>query len=555
MPKTNECNLFLSPVLEEDIISTVNACKSKTSCDHNNIDMVIVKQVINYITKPLANVCSKSFECGVFPDNMKVAKVVPLFKAGDRSLFSNYRPISLLSQFSKILEKLFNERLDKFIDKFQLLNNCQYGFRSQMSTSHALLDLVEEITSSIDAKKISIGVFIDLKKAFDTVNHDLLIDKLEYYGIRGIAQEWLKSYLKDRKQFVQIDECASTLLSVTCGVPQGSILGPKLIILYIKAGDRSLFSNYRPISLLSQFSKILEKLFNERLDKFIDKFQLLNNCQYGFRSQMSTSHALLDLVEEITSSIDAKKISIGVFIDLKKAFDTVNHDLLIDKLEYYGIRGIAQEWLKSYLKDRKQFVQIDECASTLLSVTCGVPQGSILGPKLFIMYINDICNASSILKFILFADDTNVFFSGVDIQTLCECISRELNKLHVWLSVNKLSLNVDKTNYILFGNRIYIDNVCIAMNNSIITRVRATKVLGVIIDEKLTWKDHISLVRSKFAKTVGILYRVRHLLNLSALFILYCSLFLPYLTYCAEIWGNTFKSNIQCIFILQKKIV
>ena len=116
-----------------------------------------------------------------------------------------------------------------------------------------------------------------------------------------------------------------------------------------------------------------------------------------------------------------------MFIDLKKAFDPVNHDLLIDKLEYYGIRGIAQEWLKGYLKDRKQFVQIDECASTLLSVTCGVPQGSILGPKLFILYINDICNASSILKFILFADDTNVFYSGVDIQTLCECISRELN--------------------------------------------------------------------------------------------------------------------------------
>ena len=107
-----------------------------------------------------------------------------------------------------------------------------------------------------------------------------------------------------------------------------------------------------------------------------------------------------------------KKSSIGVFIDLKKAFDTVNHDLLIDKLEYYGIRGITQEWLKSYLKDRKQFVQIDECASTLLSVTCGVPQGSILGPKLFILYINGICNASTILKFILFADDTNAFYSG-----------------------------------------------------------------------------------------------------------------------------------------------
>ena len=171
------------------------------------------------------------------------------------------------------------------------------------------------------------------------------------------------------------------------------------------------------------------------------------------------------------------------------------------------------------------------------------------------MYINDICNASTSLKFILFADDTNVFYSGVDIQTICECISRELDKLHVWLSVNKLSLNVDKTNFILFGNRKNIDNVCISMNNSIITRVRATTFLGVIIDEKFTWKDHISFVRSKLSKTVGILYRIRHLLNRSALFILYCSLFLPYLTYCAEIWGNTYKSNTQCIFLLQKKIV
>ena len=135
--------------------------------------MVIVKQVIKYIAKLLDHACSESFDCGVFPDNMKVAKVIPPFKAGDRSLFSNYRRISLLSQFSKTFEKLFNERLDKFFDKFQLLNNCQYGFRSQMSTSHALLDLVEDITSSIDAKKISIGVFIDLEHAFDTVKEEM----------------------------------------------------------------------------------------------------------------------------------------------------------------------------------------------------------------------------------------------------------------------------------------------------------------------------------------------------------------------------------------------
>ena len=187
----NKSSIFLDPVLEQDIIVTVNSCKSKTSCDFNGIDMKVVKKVVSYIARPLSDICNKSFTQGVFPDNMKVGKVIPLYKAGDRNVFSNYRPISLLSQFSKILEKLFNEKLDKFIDKCNLLNDCQYGFRNKMCTTHALINLVEEISSSLDAKKFSIGVFIDLKKAFDTVNHALLIDKLEFYGVRGPAKMWL----------------------------------------------------------------------------------------------------------------------------------------------------------------------------------------------------------------------------------------------------------------------------------------------------------------------------------------------------------------------------
>ena len=127
----NKSSIFLDPVLEQDIIATVNSCKSKTSCDFNGIDMKVVKTVVSYIARPLSDICNKSFTQGVFPDNMEVGKVIPLYKAGDRNVFSNYRPISLLSQFSKILQKLFNERLDKFIDKCNLLNDCQYGFWKQ----------------------------------------------------------------------------------------------------------------------------------------------------------------------------------------------------------------------------------------------------------------------------------------------------------------------------------------------------------------------------------------------------------------------------------------
>ena len=163
---------------------------------------------------------------------MKIAKVLPLYKNGEKHLFTNYRPVSLLSQFSKILEKLFAFRLDKFIDKYQILNDSQYGFRCKNSTSLALLELIEELTNTIDNKESTIGVFIDLKKAFDTIDHSLLLQKIENYGIRGKALTWVKSYLNNRQQYVYFNDTKSDILNISCGIPQGSILGPKFFILY-----------------------------------------------------------------------------------------------------------------------------------------------------------------------------------------------------------------------------------------------------------------------------------------------------------------------------------
>ena len=182
------------------------------------------------------------------------------------------------------------------------------------------------------------------------------------------------------------------------------------MIPLFKSGEDGLISNYRPISILPVFSKLFEKVVYKRLINYLDSNNTLFKKQYGFGKNHSTSLALLDLVDKITSAIDEKKYTVGIILDLSKALDTVNHDILFDKLSFYGIRGLPLDWLKNYFLNRFQYVEYNGSSSFYNTIKCGVPQGSILGPLLFLIYINDICNASEFLEFILFADDTITYF-------------------------------------------------------------------------------------------------------------------------------------------------
>ena len=225
---------------------------------------------------------------------------------------------------------------------------------------------------------------------------------------------------------------------------------------------------------------------------------------------------------------------------------------MIQKLDHYGIRGITQLWFQDYLKNRKQIVKYNRIKSKEMVIKSSVPQGSILGPILFLLYINDIENCSKLVSFILFADDTNIFYSNKCLKTLSNIIQTEIDKIAEWLNVNKLSLNTTKTKIILFRspNKKPSQTIKININGKNIEQVKCTTFLGIIIDECLTWKDHIS---KKIIRAAGIIAKIRHFVNRNTLKLIYYALVYPYLIYGNSTWGNTYKSRIQKKMNIQKK--
>ena len=200
--------MVLSTISASEIYLAINNFKPKVSRDELDISMQLIQEISSsiIIIVPLMYIFNKSFDDGLFPSFFKRSKIIPIFKSGDCNDFNNYRPISLTLQFSKILEKLFSNRLLSFCNKFNIINDEQFGFRKNISTLNSIETLQKKVIESLDSNKYCVGLFVDLKKAFDTVNHSILINKLDYYGIRGKPLDWLISYLNDRQQFVQYNE-------------------------------------------------------------------------------------------------------------------------------------------------------------------------------------------------------------------------------------------------------------------------------------------------------------------------------------------------------------
>ena len=286
---------------------------------------------------------------------------------------------------------------------------------------------------------------------------------------------------------------------------------------------------------------------------FIDKNNIFSSTQFGFRKGMSTETALIDYINRVHSGLNNNYYTISVLMDLSKAFDLMDHNILKNKLEHYGFRGNFLNFLIKFLSDREYFVSVNGIKSTNKSVKIGVPQGSTLGPLLFLIYVNDMANSSDILKFSQFADDSTATHSSRKLRDTISIIETEFEKILNWLATNKLIINLKKTHIMLFTNKKRPNEVKLNVNGSIITEETESKFLGVIVDNKLSWKPHIKYISNKISKSLSVLRYLRYSFPKSILKTLYLSLVLPYLMYCNIIWGSAFKTTLRPLFILQKK--
>lgn len=324
-----------------------------------------------------------------------------------------------------------------------------------------------------------------------------------------------------------------------------------------KKGDPTNADNYRPISILSFFDKILEKLIEVRLSKYYTKFNILTSNQFGFRKGFSTDTAIATFTDKVKSYIDKGDISGAILIDFSKAFDTIDRNILFKKLEFYGITGPGLAIIKSFLQDRYQIVSFNSHNSTRVITNWGVPQGSILGPLLFLTYINDLPLCLSYSSCILYADDTTILSHHPDIDSLISNLQSDLFALEYWCLTNKLSINVSKTCFIPFYSpqRKFPAILPLYINSQPIPLHEKACFLGIIIDTHLKFHFHVVSICKKIAYGVRALLKARHFFNTRTLTCLYFAFVHSHLNYCISSWGGSYNVHVSPLEKIQKQVM
>ena len=330
------------------------------------------------------------------------------------------------------------------------------------------------------------------------------------------------------------------------------------VVPLFKKGSTIDPGNYRPVSVLNVLSKILERAVCLQMNEYLEKRKILFENQSGFRGRYSTDTCLADLTDYVKGEMTDGRLVGMVCIDLRKAFDTVDHSILLDKLYHIGASSSAVNWFRSYLSGRQQCVEVSGVKSDFMDITCGVPQGSILGPQLFLIYINDMYSSLS-CRLSLYADDSALFFSHKDPNVIADRLSKELSNCKNWLTDNRLSLHVGKTECLLFGTRrrlSKVGNFSVTCDGMAVSRVTSVSYLGVILDSNLSGTDHVSALVKKCVGRISFLYRNSNCLDFNCRRILCSALIQPYFDYCCSSWYSGLTGKLRDrLDVLQRRMV
>ena len=428
---------------------------------------------------------------------------------------------------------LFNEYFSSIADNFDisLLNN-PINTHLPIATNH-------------------IKFTIPLITIDDILNLAAELDQNKSTGLDGIPAYFIKSSIHSIAPII-LRICN---MSIENGVFPNMWKKARLIPNY-KAETRTERNNYRPISILPILSKLLERHVANSYVKFLTENDILSSCQHGFRAHHSCESTLILICEHLLDNIEQGLINGIALIDLSKAFDLVDHRLLLQKLEQYGITPIALKWFKSYLNDRYQVVQITSSLSNPALIKSGVPQGSILGPILFLIFINDLSSYVGSSKPFLFADDSTLISSGSDLYELSVSLKSDMTSVSRWTNHNKMSLNPGKTKIMkIYSQSKFPDlsPIIIEVNNNNVKEITSAILLGVTLDQHLKWDRQINTIYNIINSRLYLLKRIRSYLTFQSRIQLYYSLIYPHLLYCSTVWGNANNDLITCLLKLQKR--
>jgi len=444
------------------------------------------------------------------------------------------------------IEDAFNKYFSSIVDK---TNTHSTGIKNhgKLSADNYLVQQVGDSLSPLVFKPTSTREIISIIKSLSTKNS---------FGYEEISTK----ILKISTNFICSPLTYIFNKSVYTGIfPER--LKYSIVKPFHKKGTKTDPTNYRPISMLTAFSKVLEKVLYNRLLDYLNSNNLLNSQQFRFRKRLSTDDAIFKLTQEILNALNNKVMMGSIFFDLAKAFDSVNHSLLINKLPYYGIMGKAKLLIESYLANRFQRFQLDstilkvKTTSAWSKVNQGVPQGSVLGPLLFLLYINDLPNAVSLNATpILFTDDTSIIITGQNVLRFQEELNATFGNISKWFQANSLSLNISKTHFTQFfsKNTNYYDTH-VSYENNCISKVNETKFLGININNTLSWKTHIEEMLPKLCSACFAMKSVKPLASQQILKIIYYSYFHSIMSYGVIFWGHS-SLGIK-VFRLQKRII